>query len=319
MQGRSWKPLLTTRPADWRQSWFYEYFAENQKNSRVPDITAVRTTDAKLIRYMGHDEWTELFDLKNDPYETRNLFNDPAHAGLRARLEVEDARLAKETGYRVPDYTDRPVWWGKPGGPDWTPDAKPGLRLQLNGALEGKRAVDSSGLNNNGVASGVETGEGRDGRTAFRFNGAGYIEIARSESLDPSQKAWTVEVTAKPDKADGMLVAHGGRSQGYALWLREGKPSLTVVVGGRATTVAAREPVTGWATITGLITAGRKATLYVDGRLAGAEPLQSLIGHDPNEGMQIGADLGSPVVEPPPPRFTGSIESVRVSSGERTP
>ena len=50
MQGRSWRPLLTGDRVRWRQSWFYEYFAENQKNSRVPDITAVRTADAKLIK-----------------------------------------------------------------------------------------------------------------------------------------------------------------------------------------------------------------------------------------------------------------------------
>jgi arylsulfatase A-like enzyme len=119
MQGASWRPLLEAKPVPWRQSWFYEYFAERQNNARVPDVTAIRTTSAKLIRYMDHDDWTELFDLKADPYETKNLFNDPHSAELRKQLEAEYARLYKETGYRVPDYTDRPDWWGKPGGPDW--------------------------------------------------------------------------------------------------------------------------------------------------------------------------------------------------------
>lgn len=48
MHGRSLLPLLRGGAKEWRQSWFYEYFAENQKNSRVPDITAVRTATAKL-------------------------------------------------------------------------------------------------------------------------------------------------------------------------------------------------------------------------------------------------------------------------------
>ncbi|MCX6905235.1 MAG: sulfatase-like hydrolase/transferase, partial [Verrucomicrobia bacterium] len=113
MQGRSWRPLLAGSVPDWRQSWFYEYFAEKQMNSRVPDITAVRATDAKLIKYPGHDEWTELFNLQADPYEMKNLFHDPAYAALRARLEAEHDRLAKMVDYRVPDYTDRPEWWGK--------------------------------------------------------------------------------------------------------------------------------------------------------------------------------------------------------------
>jgi len=130
MQGLSWRPLLTGTRTRWRQSWFYEYFAENQKNSRVPDITGVRTINAKLIKYPGHDDWTELFDLKSDPYETANLFKDPNYATLRAKMEMEHDRLASEVGYRVPDYVDRPPWWGKPGGPDWK--ATPGLRLHFD-------------------------------------------------------------------------------------------------------------------------------------------------------------------------------------------
>jgi len=139
MQGRSWRPLLTQSVGDWRKSWFYEYFAENQRNSRVPDITAVRTATAKLIKYPGHDDWTELFDLKDDPYELNNLFQNSAHAALRAELLAAHDRLAKEVGYRVPEYVDRPPWWGKPGGPDWIPDHKPGLR-QLLDVFEAKQA-----------------------------------------------------------------------------------------------------------------------------------------------------------------------------------
>jgi hypothetical protein len=319
MQGRSWRPLLTTRPESWRQSWFYEYFAEKQKNSRVPDITAVRTTDAKLIRYMGHDEWTELFDLKNDPYELRNLFNDPAHAGLRSRLEAELARLAKETGYRVPDYTDRPEWWGKPGGPDWKPETQSALRLEFLGALDGKRAVDSSGLNNHGTASGIQVVPAPGGGKAFRFDGTGYIEVPKQPSLNPAEQAWTVEVNLKPDKQDGMVLARGGKSQGYALWLQKNKPCFTVVAGAKPITVTAKDPLDDWSTVTAMIKADRTIAVYVNGVLAGTKSIPDFIAQDPNDGMEIGADLGSPVVQPDLPRFTGAIRSVRITSGEKLP
>lgn len=115
MQGQSWRSLLTDSPSSWRQSWFYEYFAEDQKNARVPDVTAVRTTDAKLIKYVGFDQWTELFDLKADPYETKNLINDPAAAALKTKLIAEHDRLSKQVGYHVPGFVDRPSNWGKPG------------------------------------------------------------------------------------------------------------------------------------------------------------------------------------------------------------
>jgi hypothetical protein len=116
MQGQSWRSLLTVKPESWRQSWFYEYFAENQKGTRIPDITAVRTADAKLIRYRGYEAWNELFDLKADPYEIRNLYNNPAHAFLKETLQAEHDRLAKQLGYRVPDFVDRPPDWATPGG-----------------------------------------------------------------------------------------------------------------------------------------------------------------------------------------------------------
>jgi arylsulfatase A-like enzyme len=115
MQGRSWRSLLTGQTVPWRQSWFYEYFVENQKNTRVPDMTAVRTVDAKLIKYPGHEAWTELFDLKNDPYETKNLVDDPAAAPLKARMFAEHDRLAREVGFHVPPFVDRPPDWGQPG------------------------------------------------------------------------------------------------------------------------------------------------------------------------------------------------------------
>jgi arylsulfatase A-like enzyme len=115
MQGRSWRPLLTGPAASWRESWFYAYYTENQQNTRVPDVTAVRTVDAKLIKYPGHQAWTELFDLRNDPYETRNLIDDPAAAPLRSRMLAEHDRLAREVGFRVPPFVDRPPNWGQPG------------------------------------------------------------------------------------------------------------------------------------------------------------------------------------------------------------
>ena len=59
-------------------------------------MTGVRTPTHKLLKYRDHPEWTELFDLAADPYETKNLFNDPKHAEVRAKLEKEHDRLAKE-------------------------------------------------------------------------------------------------------------------------------------------------------------------------------------------------------------------------------
>jgi len=107
MQGRSWVPLLEGKGVGWRESFFSEYFFENRFPD-TPTTLAVRTRDAKLIKYPGHEEWTELFDLATDPYETKNLIADPEHKGLLERMTAEFDRQTKEVGFRVPDYADKP-------------------------------------------------------------------------------------------------------------------------------------------------------------------------------------------------------------------
>jgi arylsulfatase A-like enzyme len=107
MHGRSWKPLLEGQAdVPWRDSFFYCYFFE--RGYATPTMTAVRTQDAKLIRYPGHDDWTEMFDLRADPYETKNLAADPAHAELRKSLEAEYERQSKAIGFRIPEFADVP-------------------------------------------------------------------------------------------------------------------------------------------------------------------------------------------------------------------
>lgn len=107
MQGRSFRPLLEGRtPGDWRKAWFYCYFFEN--NFNTPLTTAVRTEAAKLIKYPGHPEWTEVFDLRTDPFELQNLYRDPAAADLVKQLEAEYDRQAKAVNFHIPAYADKP-------------------------------------------------------------------------------------------------------------------------------------------------------------------------------------------------------------------
>jgi arylsulfatase A-like enzyme len=71
-------------------------------------VVGVRTISAKLIKYPGHEEWTELFDLAKDPYELKNLARDPAQKDLLARMQVEYDRQAKAVSFTIPDYADKP-------------------------------------------------------------------------------------------------------------------------------------------------------------------------------------------------------------------
>ena len=117
MQGRSWRPLFEGRTDAWRQAFFYGYFGDDE--AAVPTVEAVRTETAKLIRYPGHADWTEVFDLAADPYEMKNLATDPAAGSLRRALEAEFERQAKAIEFRIPARTShkgatfqkKPVWF----------------------------------------------------------------------------------------------------------------------------------------------------------------------------------------------------------------
>jgi arylsulfatase A-like enzyme len=103
-QGRSLRPLLTgDKPNGWRKAFFYEYFKEPPYTS--PTVLAVRTDTHKLITYPGHDEWTELFDLANDPYETKNLVSDDTL--LKKFRDVFDA-ASKAVKFRMPQSITNP-------------------------------------------------------------------------------------------------------------------------------------------------------------------------------------------------------------------
>lgn len=109
MQGASWRPLFAGNTNGWRQSFLYQYFLE--PNFNPPTLFAVRTTDAKLVLYPGHPEWSEMFNLAADPYETNNLHTLPEHAAMRASLRAEFDRLAAETGLTA--ALDAPVKSGQ--------------------------------------------------------------------------------------------------------------------------------------------------------------------------------------------------------------
>jgi hypothetical protein len=74
----------------------------------------VITDRYKLVQFYGTGEdYTELFDLKEDPRELKSVFGQPSHAAAQKELQSELARLRKEL--EVPE-TDAPETFGNAGG-----------------------------------------------------------------------------------------------------------------------------------------------------------------------------------------------------------
>ena len=95
VQGRSLKTLLIGKtPDDWRKAWYYRYY-HYPGDHQVQPHYGVRTERYKLIFFNRINQW-ELFDLKTDPRELKNIINDSENTKLVAELKSELTRLQKE-------------------------------------------------------------------------------------------------------------------------------------------------------------------------------------------------------------------------------
>ncbi len=113
IQGRSLVPLLRGQPPkDWRTSFYYQYF-EYPVWHRVRPHHGVVTDRYKLVRFDGPDldAW-ELFDLREDPRELRNVYDEPARQPVVAELKRELQRLREEL--KVPATFPRSVYGDAP-------------------------------------------------------------------------------------------------------------------------------------------------------------------------------------------------------------
>ncbi|MBK1876052.1 sulfatase family protein [Pelagicoccus mobilis] len=114
MEGKSFREILETgeEPEDWREAVYYQYWMHMSAHFN-PGHIAMRTKRFKLILFHGVDqvengkkEWSriqtpaawELYDLKNDPEEMNNLYDNPEYEYVLAGLKRQFLKLRQEIG-----------------------------------------------------------------------------------------------------------------------------------------------------------------------------------------------------------------------------
>jgi len=111
MQGRSFRGSVEGHtPKDWRKAMYYRYWMHNDGDHHVPANYGIRTDRWKLIYYYGRPlgmrganapdtqpEW-ELYDMRSDPREMKNLYGDAKYGSITRELKAELERLQKEAG-----------------------------------------------------------------------------------------------------------------------------------------------------------------------------------------------------------------------------
>ena len=151
-------------------------------------------------------------------------------------------------------------------------------------------------------------------KAARRGGGSGMITIPLSKSLNPTGKSLTVEAWVKSAGPNGVVIARGGPSQGYALLLQKGKPQFSVRSSGKLSTVTGPARVgKKWVHLAGVLGDDKQLRLYVDGQpVAKARALGPLTGN-PAQPTEIGADNQTAVGNYTSPHtFKGIIDEVQV-------
>ncbi len=122
MPGRSFLPMLRgePEPADWRKATYYRYWMHMEHHDN-PAHYGIRTKNHKLIFFYGlpldaeifakspHPATTpgwELYDLRKDPMELRNVYAEPEYAKVCNDLKKELLRVKEQVGDRDEKYPE---------------------------------------------------------------------------------------------------------------------------------------------------------------------------------------------------------------------
>jgi len=122
MQGRSFRGVINgNTPKDWSNKLYYRYWMHLAHHDN-PAHYGIRTLDYKLIFFYGLPldakhalpeptpaAW-ELYDLKKDPYEMKNVYNDPAYKEIIKDLKQQLIQIKNEVGDeddKYPELMDR--------------------------------------------------------------------------------------------------------------------------------------------------------------------------------------------------------------------
>lgn len=92
MQGISLTPILTGKQKKLSRKYLYYHYYEYSKDHTVLPHIAVRGEEYKLIYFYTVGEW-ELYDLKKDPKELKNVARVPAYRNALAQMGIELTNL----------------------------------------------------------------------------------------------------------------------------------------------------------------------------------------------------------------------------------
>ncbi len=164
-------------------------------------------------------------------------------------------------------------------------------------------------------------------RSRFTFY-SGAVRIPEHVAPNTMNRSWAVEAQVDVPRggAEGPIVVMGGDTNGWSLYLKEGKPTFCYNLASvELTYIRAAKPVASGRHVVRYefekrgkepFGAGGMGRIFVDGQKVaeGEIPTTTAFGYSLDETFDIGCDKGAPVTDEYPPlaSFTGKIVRVDV-------
>ncbi|MCX6904313.1 MAG: arylsulfatase [Verrucomicrobia bacterium] len=236
---------------------------------------AVRAGDWKLVAKSPGGKW-ELYDMKSDRTEMNDLAGkQPARVKKMAAQWEAWARRAHVL----------PWIWKPPYGQSAAAAAAP---------------REDPEMDDRHLA----------GRTNFVFQQGDDLPGDRAPRL--AGRALTITAEIKAVTGDGVLIAQGGKTEGFSLYVKNGLLTFATRRGGVLSLVTAKEPLSGQTTrVVAKLAKDGRATLSANGLEVAAGQTAGTLLKTPTDGLQVGSDETAPVgdYEAPFP-FKGTLGKV---------
>ncbi|MCC7493879.1 MAG: sulfatase-like hydrolase/transferase [Fimbriimonadaceae bacterium] len=302
--GRSLRPVIGDgrAPAGWRDEVFGQYFIERSFLPGLPTVQAVRTTRYKYIAAPDFPGDDELYDLQTDPAELRNLTRDPALAEVKADLQRRLAAfLAMAEASKLP--------------PPPPPPAEPAKVLfEIDLSRADLQPTVGGALTSQGAA--VATVATVAGRPARRFDGQASLSVESKASPAIQMQPFWVRAELLAAGPDGVILSHGGATNGYCLELRGGQFLWHLRSGGaEAQVLGGQVPTQTWLMVTAALTNERKLEIHLNGTRVALRDGGNWIRNLPNDGLTLGADLASRCGDGEAKGFQGALAKVSIGIG----
>ena len=281
------KPITREFPIFWEYGRRKGYLKGGVEKHQSPSL-AVRDKNWKLL--MDQDgSRVELYDLAADQKEETNLA--AKHPELVAALKTRLMKWRSSLPELPPDQEAmRATTIGyDPGngfirlGPGPAPKAAKKVRLDMPGLAKRCQNHDVKIT--------------KEGKTSmWKLEEGAYLDMTKKSVIKVAGAAISINARIQTKGANGVILAHGGDKSGYSLFIKDGKPTFSVCVNWKRTTIASDHPLSeGASTIAANLGRDGRMQLSINGKPAATGKAASSLRADPGDSLQVGADLIKPV------------------------